>query len=133
MTHPDLEHAVALGGGKVLDPLEKLGVAVGTNFGVAEFACGTGLNLAAQLIGHGLHAVADPQYWHAELKHRLGRLVVNLVDAGMRARQDDAFELPIGGEFTHPVAAHIAWVHLAKHVGFTHAAGDQLRDLGAKV
>ena len=38
------------------------------HLGIAEFAMRAGFDLAAQLLGHGLHAVADAQHRHAQIK-----------------------------------------------------------------
>ena len=133
VAHPDLEHAVAFGRDEVFDALEQFGVTMGTHFGVAEFAGVRAFDFAAQLGGHGLHAVADAQHRDIQLEHGVGRTVVHFIHAGVAARQDHALELAVGGEFAHPVAAHIAGVDFAVNMGFAHAAGDQLRDLGAKV
>ncbi len=133
VAHPDLEHAVAFGGDEVLDALEQFGVAMGAHFGVAKLAAVGAFDLAAQLGGHGLHAVADAQHGNAQLEHGVRRAVVHFVDAGMAAGQDHALELAVSGKLAHPFAAHIAGMHFAVDMGFAHAAGDQLGDLGAKV
>ncbi len=133
VAHPHLEHAVAFGGGEVLDAFEQRGVAVSAHLGVAKLAAVAAFNLAAQLVGHGLHAVADAQHRDAQLEHGVRRLVVHFVDAGVTARQDHALEPAVGGKFAHPVAAHVAGVHLAVHMRLAHAARDELGDLGAEV
>jgi hypothetical protein len=74
---------------------QQLGVAARAHRGKAEFALVAAFDLAAQLVRHGLHAVADAQHRHAELEHRLRRLVGRvLVDAGVAAGEDHALELP---------------------------------------
>jgi hypothetical protein len=133
VAHPDLEHAMAFGRGEVGNVLEQGSVTVGAHLGVAEFPGVRTLDLAAQLVGHGLHAVANAQHRQAQLVHRLGRFVVYLVDAGVRARQDDALEMAVLGVLTHPVARHITGMDFAKHMGFAHTAGNQLGDLRAEV
>ena len=85
VAHPDLEHAVAFGRSKVFNAFEQFGVAVGAHFGIAKFAGVPGFNLAAQLLRHGLHAVANAQHRNAEFKHGVGCAVVHLVHAGVRA------------------------------------------------
>ncbi|MPM92021.1 hypothetical protein SDC9_139155 [bioreactor metagenome] len=133
VAHPDLEHAVAFGCAEVFDAFEQLGVAMRAHFGVTELAGVGAFDLAAQLCGHGLHAVADAEHGDAQLEHGVRRAVVHFVDAGVATRQDHALELAVGGELAHPFAGHVAGVHFAVHMGFTHSAGDQLSDLGAKV
>ena len=43
------------------------------HLGVAELALGGRRHAAAELLRHGLHAVADAEHRHAELEHRLRR------------------------------------------------------------
>ena len=69
VAHPDLEHAVALGRAEVLDAIEQRRVAARAHFGIAELAHLARLHLAAELLRHGLHAVADAEHRHAELEH----------------------------------------------------------------
>ena len=124
---------MAFGRVKVLNAVQQLGVAARTHFGVAKFALVAALHLAAQLLGHGLHAVANAQHGQAQLEHGIGRAVVHLVHAGVAAREDDALELAVPGPVAHPVAAHVAGVDFAVHMRFADAAGDELRDLRAEV
>src|SRR5206468_10423808 len=72
VAHPDLEHAVALRRAEVLDAVEKPRVTASANFGVAELAHLARLDLSAELLRHGLHAVADAEHRDAELERRLG-------------------------------------------------------------
>ncbi len=68
MTHPDLEHplvAVA-----VIEARQQLRVER-RDFGVTELAVRRGLDLAAQLRRHRLHAVTDAEHGNFELEHRL--------------------------------------------------------------
>ena len=119
--------------GEVLDALQQCGVAMGAHLSIAKFAAVGALDLATELRGHGLHAVANAQHWNAKFKHRIGRTVIHLVHTGVAARQDHALELAVGGESTHPLAAHVARMNLAIHMGLTHAPCDELGNLGAKV
>ena len=57
----------------ILDAIEQPGVAARAHLGVAEFLDVTGLHAAAQLRGHGLHAVADTEHRYAERKYGLWR------------------------------------------------------------
>ena len=109
-------------------------MAVGAHLRVAKFTLLAALHPAAELVRHGLHAVTDAQHGQAQLKHRLGRFVgAVFVNAGVAAGQDDALERAITGVGAHPVIADVAGVHLAKHMGFADATGDQLGDLGPEV
>ena len=61
-------------------------MAVGADLGVAKLARMATLHFAAQLLRHGLHAVADAEHWNAELKDGIGRTVRRLlVGAGVAA------------------------------------------------
>ena len=124
---------MAFSGHEVFNALEQFRVAVCAHFGVAEFAGVGAFNLAAQLGGHGLHAVADAQHGNAQLEHCVRRAVIDFVDGSVAAREDDAFELAVSGKLAHPFAAHIAGVDFAVHVGFAHATCDQLCDLRTEV
>ena len=102
--------------------------------GVAELALVAAFDLAAELERHRLHAVADAQHRHAQLEHGLRRLVRGLlVHAGVAARQDHALQAPVGGVLADAGVADVAGMDLAVDVRLAHAAGDQLRDLGAEV
>ena len=133
VAHPHLEHAVAFRRGEVGNVFQQRGVAAGAHLGIAELARVRALDLAAELLRHGLHAVANAQHRNAELVHRIGCLVVYLVHAGVAAGEDHALELTVGGELAHPVAAHVARMHFAVHVGLAHAACNQLGDLGTEI
>ena len=133
VAHPDLQHAVAFWRVKVGDIFQQRGMAAGAHFGVAKLACGACLDLATQLLRHGLHPIADAQHRHAQFEHRVRRLVVHLVHAGVAAGKNHALELAVGRKLAHPFAAHIAGVHFAIHMRFAHAAGDELGDLGTEI
>ena len=125
---------MAFGAGEVLQALQKRGVAVGAHFGVAEFALVPAFHLAAQLLGHGLHAVANAQHGHAQREHRLRRAVgAVFIGAGVAAGEDDALELPVSRVLAHPFVADVAGVDFAIHVRLAHAAGNELGDLGAEI
>src|SRR5258706_4610933 len=130
VAHAVFQHAVALWRAEVLDAVQELGVATGAHLGIAELAHLAGLDAAAELLRHGLHAVADAEYRHAELEHRLrgapGRL---LIGRHVAARQDHAAR----AELAHERVADIAGVNLAVDLGFADAPRDQLRVLGAEI
>ena len=86
MTHPDGQHALPFGCGEVRNVLEQRRVAARPHVSMAKFAFVPALDLAAQLVRHGLHAIADAQHRNAQLEHRLGRLVGGfLINAGVAA------------------------------------------------
>jgi hypothetical protein len=59
-------------------------MAAGFDFGKTELALGGAFHLAAQLLRHGLHAVADAEHRHAQLENRCGArgLPASVVDSG---------------------------------------------------
>ncbi len=65
VAHPHVEQAVALGVDPVLDVAQQRRVAASAHLRVAEFVHGAGLDAAAELRGHRLHAVADAEHRHA--------------------------------------------------------------------
>ncbi len=79
VAHPDLEHAVTFGRAQVLDAVEQPGMAARADLGRAELTHPPRLHATAQLLRHGLHAVADAQHRNAEPEHRLRRLAGRLV------------------------------------------------------
>jgi len=88
------------------------------------------LDLAAQLRGHGLHAVANAEHGHAHVEHFLGRFrtfdVVNRFGSagenhGLRREALDLLRIDV------------ARIDLGVHAEFTHAASDQLGVLGAEI
>src|SRR5690606_13410151 len=130
MAHPDIEQAVVLRIGAVLDLHEEGGMAMGTHFGIAEFAHIGALDLAAQLCRHGLHTIADAEHGHAQFKYALRYarcfIFVNRIRA---AGKNDA-----GGiEFTDEIIGDIPRMQFTVDIGFTHAARDELRVLGAEI
>ena len=130
VAHPDLEHAVAVFALEVFDAFKKTGVVVGAHFGVAEFALGARLDLAAELLGHRLHAVADAEDGNARGEDGFARLVVRFfIGAHVRAREDDALRVERADE----VGGDVVGMNFAVDVGFAHAAGDELRHLAAEV
>ena len=91
VAHPDLEQAVAIRRARVLDAVEQLGMAARAHFGVAELAQLAGLDLAAELLRHRLHAVADAEHRARRLRTPPGRLQGGvLVGRGVAARENDA-------------------------------------------
>src|SRR5258708_35325743 len=99
-------------------------------FGVAELTHASGSDLAAELLRHGLHPVADAEPRNAELEYRLrrapGRLLVRRHVAAGENHTARA-------ELAHEGVGDIAGVDLAVHLRFADAAGDELRVLGADI
>jgi hypothetical protein len=130
MAHPDIQHAVAFCSREVGNVFEQRGVTAGPYRCKPELPLVPALHLAAQLVRHRLHAIADAQHRNPQIEHGLGRLVGRVfVHAGMAARQDDALERAVRRILPDPVIGHVAGMDLAIHMGFAHPPGDQLRDL----
>lgn len=111
MAHPHLEHAVAFVGGEVGQTVEQFGVAMGAHFGVAEFAVVAEADGAAQLLRHGLHAVADAQHGHAHVEH--GRRHAHrafFVGRRVAAREDDALRPCATWSRTKASSTSPAWI-----------------------
>ena len=83
MAHPNLEHAVAFCRGKVFNALEQFGMAMRTHFGITKFTGMACFYLAAQLLRHGLHAVANAENRNAQLKHCIRGPIVDFINAGV--------------------------------------------------
>ena len=114
----------------VFDAVEQAALADHIDTGVAELAQLGTFNLAAQLLGHGLHAVADTEYRYAQVPYGLWRArAVGFVHRLGAAGEDD----PAGGEFANRLVVHVERVQFAVHADFAHAAGDQLGVLGTEV
>ena len=120
-------HPYGLAGG---EPLEQAPGLDDRHLGAAVLAMGGALDAAAQLVGHHLHAVADPQHRHAEreqLGRRGGRSL--LVDALRAAREDDAD----GAAAADLRDRQIERVDLAVDPVLAHPAGDELGELAAEI
>src|SRR5512133_1881492 len=105
-----------------------------TYIGRAKLALVPAGDSAAQLVSHGLHAVANAQDRHAQFKHRRRRFVGRVfIDARMATGQDDALELAIAGIGAHPVVGNVAGMYFAKDMGLADAPRNELGDLRAKV
>src|SRR6185436_10310374 len=94
---------------------------------LAHLAC---FDLAAELLRHGLHAVADAEHRHAELERRLGSLAGRfLVSRHVAAGEDDA----LCAEAAHEVVGDVVGMDLAVDLGFANPPGDQLRVLRPEI
>lgn len=81
VAHPDIEQTMALFVGPVLDVAEQRRVAARADLGITELPLARAFDLAAQLLCHGLHAIADAEHRHTEFKHALRRMPsLGLVD-----------------------------------------------------
>jgi hypothetical protein len=130
VAHPDFQQAMAVGIGPVLDLAEESGMAPCADFGKAELALARTLHLAAELLCHGLHAVANAEHGDAKLENHLRRLPVQrLIDRVRTARENDSVRLEIAYEFFR----NIERVQFAIDLLLADTAGNQLGDLGAEI
>src|SRR5690606_41932116 len=87
-------------------------------------------HFAAQLLGHGLHAIADPKYGYAQLEHAFGSpWGTQLHDRFGAAGQDNAFRIK-GPDF---LFGHIKCTDFAIHPDLPNPTGNQLGILGAEI
>jgi len=130
VAHPDVEaeHAVIVH--VVLDAVEQLRFADQVDPCIAEFTHVRALHLAAQLLGHGLHAIADAEQRHAQIEHRLRRARAAFLVHRLGATGKDD---PAWGEGADVLFAHVPGVQFAIDPELAHAAGDQLGVLGTEV
>ena len=85
---------------------------------------------SAELVGEKLHAVADAEHGHAEGKNAFVETgSVFFAHAGRTAGKNDGVGVH-GGDF---LRGDHAGVNFGVDTGFTHATGNELRDLGAEV
>src|SRR5690606_23665408 len=73
VAHPHVQAEYAVSVDVVFDAVEQAALADHIDTGVAELAQPGTFNLAAQLLGHGLHAVADTEYRYAQVPYGLWR------------------------------------------------------------
>ena len=93
MTHPDFQHAMALGRGEVGYSVKQARVPSGTYFGRPKLSMVAGLNLSAKLQSHGLHAVANTKHRKPALKDKFGGLIgMVVIGACMTAREHNALD-----------------------------------------
>ena len=129
VTHPDFEDAVTFVGPKILNILEQLRMAMRADLGVAELAVIVVTHLAAKLLRHGLHAVANAQHRHPkgeDSRRDFQRRFI--VGRSVAARQDDALE-SLGQLRAQEFLRHVARMKLAVDASFAHAARNQLGNL----
>ena len=87
-------------------------------------------DLAAELLAHGLLAVADAEHRHAAVEDDLRRArAADVERRGRAARKDDRLRLQALEAFFGRLERH----DLGIDAGLAHAAGDQLRDLAAEI
>ena len=130
VAHPHVQTQYTVGVHVVFDAIQKASLADHIDAGVAELAQIGTFHLATQLLGHGLHAVADTEDRHAEVEHSLRRArAVGFMHRLRTAGEDDAARR----ECTNRCVIHVEGMQLAVHTDLAHTAGDQLAVLGTEV
>ena len=83
---------MAFGRGEVCNVFEKRRVSMGAHFSVTKFTGLPTFYFSAELLRHGLHAIANAQHWDSQLKDDI-RCVVGrfFIHTGVAARQNDTF------------------------------------------
>ena len=98
--------------------------------GAAVLAVGGALDTAAELVGHHLHAVADPQHRDPQLEQlRRGAGRPLFIDA-LRAAREDQPQGPAAADLLH---GEVERMDLAIDPALAHPAGDELGELAAEV
>ena len=130
VAHPHVEQAVTFGIHAVFDGIEQLAVAAGADLGIAELVHLAGLHLAAQLLRHGLHAVADAEHGNLRIPHGFRREGCIFLQHRLGAAgQNDAFRIERG----HIGVADIPGMYFAVDAELANTARDELRVLRAEV
>ena len=102
-----------------------------SKLGAAELAVVARLDRAAELLGHGLLAVADAQDGHLGGEDGgVGRGRGALDHRGRAAREHDGLGVEL---LQRGLVDRLEGVDFAVDPGFAQAAGDQLGDLGTKI
>jgi hypothetical protein len=87
-------------------------------------------DLPAQLLRHGVHAVADPEHWNPAFEHvAWSEGGSRVIDTGRAAGKDEALGTECGDLGPWGVVGHYFAVYLA----LAHPPGDEHAVLGAKV
>ena len=127
VAHP---HIQLVGTVMIIQAIKQGDTVDGGHFGITEFPQFGTFHLAAQLLGHGLHAVADAQYRHAQFEHHTGRpRGVGRRHRFRAAGQDDA----VGVEPADIGFRYVVGPEFAINTDFPHPARDQLGVLGSEI
>ena len=125
VAHPDL---LALAGPP--DAVKDGAIAADLDEGTAELTVLGGFDATAELIHHGLLAIADAQHRHTELEDPLGRpRRTGIQHRGRAARQDHRLWCEVVEHLGGLLEGH----DLAIDAALAHAPGNQLGDLGAEI
>ena len=96
----------------------------------AELALATAFDASAELVGHGLHAVADSEHGHAAVEGPIGgdRGAI-VVDAGRSAAENDASRI----EFANSLPGGVGRDEFAVDVEFSHPSRNEHGGLRTEV
>ena len=130
VAHPDIQQTIAFRTGVVLNIAQQRGVATRPHLGIAILMMIGIFHLPSQLGRHGLHAVTDPQYRHAQLEHHWWGLWGFRGGDGFRATGKNN---RLGGKRADFRLVQIPAVKLTIDPRFPHATGNQLGVLGTKI
>src|SRR5690606_11787685 len=130
MAHPYVEAEHAIVRDRVFDAVEEAALADQVDPRITEFTLFGTLHSPAQLGRHGLHAVADTQYRHAQLEDHLRRPRA----AGFRHRLRATGEhYTLGGKGADCRFVHIPGMDFTVDADFTYPPCNQLGVLGAEI
>ena len=130
VAHPHIEDRPACGVDVILEAVEQCRAFGRRDLRETEFAMRGRAHATTELLGHGLHAIADAEHRDAQREHcgwRRGRLGVG--HRFRTTREDDA----VRAEGANRCLAHVPRVELAIHADFAHAARDELGVLRAEI
>ncbi|MNS31619.1 hypothetical protein D3C72_636770 [compost metagenome] len=123
VAHPDVEQRFAFSGQGIFDPANQGAVGQYFDLRVTKFTLVRGLNVAAQLHRHGLHAVAHAKYRNASFKHILRCAWAVVLGGAFRAAgKNDAAWV----EFTDLCFRDIPCPKFTVNAEFAHATCHQL-------
>ena len=125
MAHPDL---IALA--RRPDAFEQRARRRDRKEGAAELAVVAALDLAAELLGHRLLAVADAEHRHARRENGIGCPRRTVLGDGRRsAGHNHGFRLELGER----LGGVLEGMDFRIDAGFAHASRDELRHLASKI
>ncbi|MNP24921.1 hypothetical protein D3C76_1177070 [compost metagenome] len=123
VAHPHIQHRFAFSGQGIFDPANQGAVGQYFDLRVTKFTLVRGLNVAAQLHRHGLHAVAHAKYRNASFKHILRCAWAVVLGGAFRAAgKNDAAWV----EFTDLCFRDIPCPKFTVNAEFAHATCHQL-------
>src|SRR5690606_28235999 len=130
VAHPHIQQGAAVVSYMVSDIVQQAAWCLQLNLGITELTHIRTGHLAAQLLGHGLHTVANTEHRHSQLEDALRSPRGVQLDHGLGATgQDDALWI----EVPDFLFGHIKCTDFAIHSDFPNPTGNQLSVLGAEI